>query len=218
MMKEPFKHPYSIAVAVAIVVGLCIALYLAPVTTNAGQIFVVGGTFALAALIPTMLIAYLVIAVQKLSAERERPTRLVQARAAEQAPSVAVHRRSLSDRPVLKAAMLGSIGSIIGVLGSVVAGWLFILVVSFFGDPLPGMDLPPDYEEVLSYLVALYCLVMFPCGGVIVGAIPGALVGIRWRDRPKDLRPVPPVLSGLLIQVILTVGAVFAAIVASADR
>ena len=68
-MSNTLKNPFFIAIAAAVAIGTACALLLGPNTKDAGQAFVVGGTFMLFALIPTMLIAFLVIVVQRQSAK-----------------------------------------------------------------------------------------------------------------------------------------------------
>jgi len=68
-MSSILKNPYFIAIAVAVAIGTSCSLLIGPSTTNAGQAAVVGATFMLFALIPTMLIAFLVMAVQGQSAK-----------------------------------------------------------------------------------------------------------------------------------------------------
>jgi len=69
MMSDTLKNPYFIAIAAAVAIGTGCAILFAPATKDAGQALVVGATFMLFALIPTMLIAFLVIVVQKQSAK-----------------------------------------------------------------------------------------------------------------------------------------------------
>jgi len=68
-MSNTLKNPFFIAIAAAVAIGTACALLAGPNTKDAGQAFVVGGTFMLFALIPTMLIAFLVIVVQRQSAK-----------------------------------------------------------------------------------------------------------------------------------------------------
>ena len=68
-MSNTLKNPFFIAIAAAVAIGTACALLAGPNTEDAGQAFVVGGTFMLFALIPTMLIAFLVIVVQRQSAK-----------------------------------------------------------------------------------------------------------------------------------------------------
>jgi len=68
-MSNTLKNPFFIAIAAAVAIGTACALLLGPNTKDAGQAFVVGGTFMLFALIPTMLIAFLVIVVQRQTAK-----------------------------------------------------------------------------------------------------------------------------------------------------
>ena len=64
-MRSTLKNPFFIAIAAAAVVGSACGLLFGPSTTDIGQAFVVGGTFMLFALIPTMLVAFLVTTMLK---------------------------------------------------------------------------------------------------------------------------------------------------------
>ena len=68
-MSSTLKNPYFIAIAAAAAIGSACGLLVGPDTTDIGQAFVVGGTFMLFALIPAMLVAFLVTVVLKQGAK-----------------------------------------------------------------------------------------------------------------------------------------------------
>jgi hypothetical protein len=64
-MTSVLKNPFFIAIVAAVAIGTGCGLFMAPNTTDVGQIFVVAGTFMLFAILPTMIVAFVVTAVLK---------------------------------------------------------------------------------------------------------------------------------------------------------
>jgi hypothetical protein len=119
-------------------------------------------------------------------------------------------RRSLSDRPVLSSALIGAAG---GAAGVALASIPSALVAVLLGEAAPGGTLPSDYGEGLGFL-GMYCLLMFPIGGAIVGALLGAVVGRIRAARGHQLGPLQPLLAGMLGTVVITLGVSLAAVLA----
>jgi hypothetical protein len=104
------KNPFFIAIGAAVVIGSACGLLVAPNTQNVGQIVVVAGAFMLFAIIPTMLLAFIVTAVMKQNAKLK----------AEQA---AVPKAVLNDRYV-NQMIWSLVGTIVGI---VITGVTYLL-------------------------------------------------------------------------------------------
>src|SRR5258708_36410376 len=100
------KNPFFIAIAAAVTIGSACGLLVALNTQNVGQIVVVAGAFMLFAIIPTMLIAFVVTAVMKQNAKLK----------AEQA---SVPKDVLKDR-YMNQMIWSLVGTIIGLVITVV--------------------------------------------------------------------------------------------------
>jgi len=87
------------------------------------------------------------------------------------------------------------------------------IVSIWLSDILLGVALRADYAEGLGYLLGMYCLVMFPCGGALLGALPAALLGALRSGHDSQFNPLLPLLTGAVVAFFVTlaasVGAVF---------
>jgi hypothetical protein len=118
-------------------------------------------------------------------------------------PAAMARHGFISRRPVLASALLGAGGGIAGaVVSPLLAGLLGVLVEAFGGPAFP--------VEGLAILAGGYCVIMFPFGGGILGAIPGTIVGGLRASRPGRLTIFQPLLAGFLTVVILTLVGVLA--------
>lgn len=134
--------------------------------------------------------------------EQARQHSILDAGSVSLAPPDARPRRSLSEHPALLSALLGAVGGIAGVLvGGVLSPVLDVLV----GETVLKSALAPDYAEGIGYLLGMYCLIMFPCGGAIAGTLPGALVGVYRASRDRQLHPLYPILAGMLVTFLVTI-------------
>jgi hypothetical protein len=107
-----------------------------------------------------------------------------------------------TDHPVLVSTLLGAVGGIAGAAAGVILSIILgALLIGLFSGA-PSAD---DTAEGLGYLVGFYCLLMFPCGGALVGAVPGILLGIFRFAQDRMLTPIRPLLAGFLTVVILTI-------------
>jgi hypothetical protein len=64
-MTHVLKNPFFLAILAAVLLGSACGLLVAPDTSDVGQIFVVAGAFMLFAIIPTMIVAFVVTASLK---------------------------------------------------------------------------------------------------------------------------------------------------------
>jgi hypothetical protein len=135
--------------------------------------------------------------------ERERQARIFQAEAP--SPGLSLESRSPRSRPVLAAAVLGMCGAIVGVvLGAILA----VILGPLLGDTLAGHSLPPDYFEVMGYAIGFYCLLMIPCGSILVGGVPAVIIARLRAAGGTAQSAIPPFvagfLGGLLTTMVLT--------------
>ena len=54
-----------------------------------------------------------------------------------------------------------------------------------------------EYGDAMGYLLGVYCFIMFPCGGALVGALPGAFLGALRAARERKVNPLHPLLAGI---------------------
>ena len=59
-MVSILKNPFFIAIAAAVAIGTAFGLLFAPNTNSLGQIFVLVGAFSLFAIVPTLLVAFII--------------------------------------------------------------------------------------------------------------------------------------------------------------
>ncbi len=118
-------------------------------------------------------------------------------------------RISLSQHPVLLSAILGAAGSVAAIP---IATFISAIVAVWFGDTIVGGTLPADYGEGFGYLLGFFCLVMFPCGGALVGGLPGAAVGMLSVARGVEPRPLHSLIAGAITASLVTLAASIAAI------
>ncbi len=118
-------------------------------------------------------------------------------------------RASVSQHPVLVSALLGAVGAIAAIP---IATFLSAIAVVWIGDSFLVGTLPSDYGEGFGYLLGLYCLVMFPCGAALIGAVPGALLAITQQIRGAKPNPLHPIIAGALTASLITFAASIAAV------
>ncbi|MGE5249090.1 MAG: hypothetical protein ACM3QS_02655, partial [Bacteroidota bacterium] len=109
--------------------------------------------------------------------------------------------RRAASHPMLTSGLLGGLGGAVGALASAIVLTLLGLI---FGEPLFGT---PDFGEGLGILLGLYCVVMFPIGGGILGAIPGILTGWLRVSHDEPITPLPLAIPGFLTVLTLSVAA-----------
>ena len=119
-------------------------------------------------------------------------------------PSPVIGGGSTSAHPVLASAFLGAAG---GATGVIAAGILLFVLGMIFGEAFFGT---PDFGEGLGILLGIYCVVMFPVGGGILGAIPGAALGWLRASRDEPVNAPLLALTGFLAVLLLTAGAIAA--------
>ena len=134
--------------------------------------------------------------------ERARQQRIFQAGPSPSSPPAISARRSLSDRPVLLSAALGSTG---GIAGVIVGAILSILIPPLLGETVMIGAYSPEYGDAMGYLLGVYCLIMFPCGGALVGALPGAMLGALRAVRERNVNPLHPLLAGMLTTTLMAI-------------
>jgi hypothetical protein len=117
-------------------------------------------------------------------------------------PSPAIGGGSTSAHPVLISALLGAAGGAAGAIAAVV---LLFLLGMIFGEAFFGTS---DFGEGLGLLLGMYCTVMFPVGGGILGAIPGAVLGWLRAARDEPVNAPLLALTGFLAVLLLTAGAI----------
>jgi hypothetical protein len=129
------------------------------------------------------------------AARQEQHFEAGQALPALAAASEQVHR---SKHPILLAAQLGAGGGLAGTLAAAFFTCIGVLLVDLLS-PIDSSE-----AEGWGYLIGLYCLVMFPVGGAILGGIPGVIVGALRRSLGKPPALMPPLLAGLLTVFLLS--------------
>lgn len=117
-------------------------------------------------------------------------------------PFTSLRHNLNTKHPILASGLLGASGGIVGTIIAALA--LFILSMSIV------ITNETDSGEGWGYLIGLYCLLMFPVGGALLGGIPGVIVGAYHKIQGDDTTRLQPVLTGLLCVVVLTLGAFLA--------
>lgn len=116
-----------------------------------------------------------------------------------------------SKHPALYSAVLGGVG---GVIGAFITPMIWIglilllealggedLLTSIFG----GLGISPIYySEDLIVVLLLYCVCMVPIGGMILGAIPGAVVGWISISHARKPKRMPAILAGFAVTFLFT--------------
>jgi hypothetical protein len=143
--------------------------------------------------------------------QRAREQCIFEAAAALSPPPSSPARRSLSNRPVLLSTLIGAAGGAAGVAFASIPSALVALLLA---EAVLGGIQPSDYDEGLGYLLSMYCLIMFPVGGAIVGALLAAVVGHVRAARGHRLGPLQPLPAGMLGTVVITLGVSIAAMLA----
>jgi hypothetical protein len=105
--------------------------------------------------------------------------------------------------PVLNSALVGALG---GAAGALVNSLLIAIVGMIFGEQIFGTY---DFGEGLGYLVGIYCAVMFPFGGGLLGAIAGLLYGWFQAARDEGVTRKAAFAAGMLVNIVLTWGIPF---------
>jgi hypothetical protein len=140
-------------------------------------------------------------------AERQRQARLFGSAAPSSGPPLASGERPARGRPLLASIVLGTCG---GIGGVVVGAILSSILGPLVGDVFAGHELPSDYFEAMGYTIGLYCVVMVPCGSILVGGLPGMLVARLRLAQGKPQASAPSLfagfVSGLVATLILTLG------------
>lgn len=135
--------------------------------------------------------------------ERARQQRIIRVSSIPLSPPGPPAHRPLSRRSHLGPAMIGAGGGIAGVLVWTIP---FQILAILFAEAFMSGTLPQDSAEVLGYLVGTYCCIMVPCGGAIVGELPGAFVGALRDSRGHEPNPLYPLLGGMPVTLMITLG------------
>lgn len=125
--------------------------------------------------------------------------------------SVSKNQDYLRQHPVLYTAVLGGVG---GVMGGFITPMIWIGLILLL-EALGGEDLLNSvfgslgissiyYSEDLIVLLILYCLCMVPIGGMILGAIPGAIVGWISLSQTRTPKRMPAILAGFVATILFT--------------
>jgi hypothetical protein len=119
-------------------------------------------------------------------------------------PSPAIGGGGTPRHPILASAFLGAAG---GATGVIAGGVLLVVLGMVFGEAFFGTV---DFGEGLGYLVGIYCVVMFPVGGGILGAIPAAILGWLRASRDEPVNAPLLAVTGFLAVLVITGGGIAA--------
>lgn len=119
-------------------------------------------------------------------------------------PTPLIGGSTASTHPILLSLLLGAAGGAAGSIAAAIIGFALGMV---FGEALFGT---PDFGEGLGLLLGLYCAVMFPVGGGILGAIPGVALGWLRASRGKPVNAPLLALTGFLAVLVITAGGIAA--------
>jgi hypothetical protein len=126
-------------------------------------------------------------------------------------PSAAIRQDYRMKYPILYAAILGGVGGIIGAFVTPFVIILLILLLEAIGAEdliaaiYQSLGIPQiSFSDSLVTVLIIYCFIMFPVGGMLVGAIPGAITGWLQTSQDRERKQLPAILAGCVTTVILT--------------
>ena len=118
------------------------------------------------------------------------------------APLPTIGGSGAAQHPILASAFLGAAGGAAGAIAAAIIGFALGMV---FGEALFGT---PDFGEGLGLLLGLHCVVMFPIGGGVLGAIPSVILGWIRASREEPLNAPLAALTGFVTVLLLTAAAI----------
>jgi len=112
---------------------------------------------------------------------------------------------SLERNPALLSTLMGAYGGVFGVACGVCLmcglGTALANAPAFW----PGGVVPSNWGEAFGYPLAIDCIIMFPVGGAVLGAMGGLVAGLMRKWTGRRFSQLMPLAAGSVLTLVFTI-------------